>query len=92
MDARQTETRTLIIKLGFKNKKEQEHQVNSGLQIQSGRRPTFQETREQASKQALFSLSLSSSYEVDEQQSALLGLYEAFGPVEVAAHNETHIS
>jgi hypothetical protein len=45
-----------------------------------------------ASEQALFSLSLSSSYEVDEQQSALLGLYEAFGPVEVAAHNETHIS
>lgn len=33
--------------------------------------------------------------EVDEQQRALLGLYEAFGPVEVAqrsALNETHIS
>jgi hypothetical protein len=80
MDARQTETRTLIIKLGFKNKKE--HQENSGVQNQSGRRQTFQET----SKRALFSLSLSFSYEVDGQQSALLGLYEAFGPVEVAAH------
>jgi hypothetical protein len=42
-----------------------------------------------------FLSSLGCSYEVDEQQRALLGLYEAFGPVEVAqraAHNETHIS